>query len=489
MKKIIERLSRIKFGTKIRGKRLLIGLMATALMIGLPVITQATPGAKVLITDNPGHKVIEVDPLTNTVVWEYGDGSTATLHYPNEAIPLTNGNILIADTYNGRVIEVKSDTKTIEWQYTAGLERPVDVKKCTDYSNFPPTSTLLITDFGVNKVMEVTYPDGVSIWEVSASSLGLMPGPQLLWEAEKRPGMGTPTYLMTARGAYGYSSKVMEVQRTGSSSGVVTWEYTDLNDPRDTNWTPCGNVLISDTDSGQVIEIKPSFPTGGTVVWSYGPEIYFGETGTFTPYEAMRIENGNTLITGAYYGVDDNRNGKYPPSLLTRIKEVTPTGGMPWIYDSVGTATFVDIDEKGIINIAKIEYQDMNSKAMPKVFAGVVVPIFQPVITQVGTPTIVATKTVTPTGAQKPGTILTYKIELTNIGNGTATSVVVTDQIPHGTRYEDDSDTPESWEFSSDGGATWDGNESNLITHIRWSFDHLAPDHTATLQFKVVIQP
>lgn len=92
-------------------KRLLIGLMAIVLMIGLPMISQATPGAKLVITDNPRHKVIEVEPTTNSIMWEYG--GTPTLIYPNEAIPLTNGNILIADTYNERIIEVRTSDNTI----------------------------------------------------------------------------------------------------------------------------------------------------------------------------------------------------------------------------------------------------------------------------------------------------------------------------------------------------------------------------------------
>jgi len=496
-------------------KRLLIGLLATAMMIGLPVITQATPGAKVLITDNPNHKVIEIDPKTGDVVWEYGNGTpgsgTNQLNYPNEAIPLTNGNILIADTYNGRIIEVTSDTKQIVWQYTAEYTttfRPVDVKRCIDYTTGIPRDTLLITDFGANKVIEVTYPGGVVVWELQAGGTG----DYLLWEAEKRPGMGTPTYLITSRTQTGHGGNcVIEVQRTGTTTWTwnITWRYDGLTDPRDANWTPCGNVLITDpeVEGRRVIEVEPTYPTGGNIVWQYGPSGYI-------PFEAMPIETGNILMAGIApprpwdpTTWDDNKDGKYPPTTTaynyTDVREVSKVGTgnttYRWGWMRYGTGTpygtgsasaFVDVEEKGIINIAKIEYMDMYENEMPKVFAGVVVPIYQPEVTWVGTPTIVATKTVSPEGSQKPGATLTYTIELTNTGVGTATAVVVTDRVPDGTKYVFDSDSPEANLFSHDGGANWDNSETTEpITHLRWNLGDMLPGETRTLQFSVVIQP
>lgn len=460
-------------------------------MIGLPMITQAMPGAKVLITDNPNHKVIEVDPTTNNVVWEYG--GSPTLRYPNEAIPLTNGNILIADTYNGRIIEVTSDTKQIVGSYSTGLIRPVDVKRCVDYTTGTPRDTLLITDFAVggSKVLEVTYPGGALVWELLAMSIGGT-GDYLFWEAEKRPGNGTPTYLITCRSWMGKDS-VIEVQQ--DVYPMVTWRYgydpgsptqgSSLNDPRDANWTPCGNVLITDTDNQQVIEVQPTPPFGGNIVWGVGSL-------NGHPYESIRIENGNTLVVEAYG--DDNKDGIYVGT-PSAIWEFRPDMTYDWWY--FGTQNiFVDIEAKGIINIAKIEYMDMNEKVMPKVFAGVVVPIFQPEIVWVGTPTIVATKTVTPRGAQRPGTILTYTIELRNTGNGTATAVMVTDQVPDGTRYDVTtkgiyfgSDNPEANKFSNDGGVSWEASENEFITHLRWLLGNLAPNESRTLEFSVVIQP
>ncbi len=464
----------------------LIGMMTIGLMIGLPAISQAIPGTRVLITDNPNHKVIEVDPVTNNVVWEYG--GPGILNYPNEAIPLTNGNILIADTYNGRVIEVAATPTVTVWTYSTGLSRPVDIKMCTNYTGGTPTSTLLITDFGTNKVIEVTYPGGEIVREILGSYFGGS-NYYVFWEAEKQPGMGTPTYLLTCRSNYGRDS-VLKVS-SSTTTFIVTWRYgydpnnptqlSSLNDPRDANWTPCGNVLITDTDNKRVIEVQPLGSVGGLVVWGKQLSKY--------PYEAIRIENGSTLVAAG--SGDDNKDGKYvgTASVSPVIWEFRPDLICEWQYTS-GTSTFVDIEEKGIINIAKIEYKDVDGNKMPKVFAGVVVPIFQPTVSWVGSPTIVAIKTVSPQGPQKPLTTLTYTIELRNTGNGTATAVVVTDQVPDGTKYVFDSDAPEADEFSHDGRASWDNAETvSPITHLRWNLGVLGPNETRTLTFSVVIQP
>jgi uncharacterized repeat protein (TIGR01451 family) len=225
----------------------------------------------------------------------------------------------------------------------------------------------------------------------------------------------------------------------------------------------------------------------GTVVWQWGP-VY--PDGTFTPYEATRIENGNTLVVGARHATDDNMDGIYPDTVPTEVVEVAPGFTVYWSYLTSETHMFVDVEEKGIINIAKIEYEDVNKNKMPKVFAGVVVPIYQPVI--IGTPTIIATKTVTPTGPQEPGTTLTYAITVTNIGDAPAKNIKIIDQVPPGTVYVFDSATklssPDNTEYSHDGGMNYDTSQAHPVTHIRWTIDHLDAGEIRTVQFSVVIK-
>jgi trimeric autotransporter adhesin len=55
--------------------------------------------------------------------------------------------------------------------------------------------------------------------------------------------------------------------------------------------------------------------------------------------------------------------------------------------------------------------------------------------TTVTAPVLTISKTVSPEGSQPPGTVLTYTITVTNIGTGTATSIVIADTVPEYTTY------------------------------------------------------
>jgi WD40 repeat protein len=95
--------------------------------------------------------VVEFDPKTGRVVWEYyvtsGDGE---LNHPSFATQLPNGNILLNDDANDRVLVIDRATKAIVWQYgqtgVAGtapglLNWPdgVDVDMWRDWLRFLPT--------------------------------------------------------------------------------------------------------------------------------------------------------------------------------------------------------------------------------------------------------------------------------------------------------------------------------------------------------------
>lgn len=112
-------------------------------------------------------------------------------------------------------------------------------------------------------------------------------------------------------------------------------------------------------------------------------------------------------------------------------------------------------------------------------------------------PLIVATKTVSPEGPQQIGATLTYTIVCTNIGAGTATEVMVTDQVPNGTKlvigsmvFDKTPPSDSSIMVSHDGGRSYD-NSYNIepITHGRWEILAILPGEAVTMGFKVVIQP
>ena len=121
-------------------------------------------------------------------------------------------------------------------------------------------------------------------------------------------------------------------------------------------------------------------------------------------------------------------------------------------------------------------------------------------------------KFVTPTGIQPPGTDLTYKIILSNIGTGAAQLLIISDPIPPNTDFKIGSEfiNPATTgvtfivEFSNDGGTTWaytpvsagggasSGYDRN-VTNIRWrasvgNLSPTAPNNVADIGFTSKIQ-
>lgn len=465
----------------LKGTKWLIGLVMLGLLIctSTAQFASATPTTTILITDRNKHCVIEVDADHN-IIWQYGqrgiNGSGPNqLYHPEEAVRLTNGNTLIADALNFRVIEV-TPAKNIVWEYKGpgGPFSPNDVKKL-------PNGNVLITDHGTDRVLEI-QPIGTSsgtiVWRCGTGTNIPLKYPI---EAEKRPGTPTPYYLITDFGNH----CVIEVQAQGASGGTIVWQYGEtgvygngtnqLSSPWDAQRLVCGNILIADRGNERVIEVKPTGTSGGTIVWECSSKPGL----KILPFEAIRMSNWNTLI-GVDGRVIEVRTNDYP--------NFSPES-IVWQHTGIGYP--LDIEEVGIVNIAKAEYQDFAGKDMPRKFAGVVIPLLMPIIE--GPPDIHLTKEVSPTGTQTIGATLTYTIKYENTGTGTAYNVKITDMVPDGTEYIVNSavvkDGPSATiEYSHDGGLNFDDSQSAPVTHVRWSIPEVGPGESGTLEFKVQIK-
>lgn len=472
-----------------------ICLVIVGLLMCTSRFTFATPTTNLLVTDMSNHRVIEVDPITHNVVWQYGltgnPGSGPNqLNNPWEAVRLTDGNTLIADYSNQRVLEVRpTDTSggTILWEYTepGGNFYPKDVKKL-------PNGNVLITDTGNDRVLEVTpvYPNtAIIVWKSSSMPQEGIPLKEP-WEAEKR---GTDTYLITDYGNH----RVIEVQATGPSGGNIIWQYgltgsygfrpNELNYPTDANRLICNTILISDWRNQRVIEVQPTGTFGGTIVWECSPATGLTLNG---PREAIRMSNWNTLIVDSNaHRVIEVKTGDYPNFA---------TASIVWQQGQTGVAgsgtnqlySPVDVEELGIVNIAKAKYQDFTYKDMPRKFAGIVVPFLPPVA---NLPEIKLNKSVSPTEPVSIGAILTYTIYYSNVGSGTATNVEITDMIPDGTEYVIGTSKvvsgPAATKFySHNGGLNFDNSQSTPVTHVKWSIFSVAPYESGALEFKVVVK-
>jgi outer membrane protein assembly factor BamB len=87
------------------------------------------PNGNLLIFDNGTHRrdhpatfsrVIEVDPRTSAIVWEYTDPSLFEFFSPyiSGAQRLANGNTLVCEGCHGRIFEVTRDREVV-WEYVS----------------------------------------------------------------------------------------------------------------------------------------------------------------------------------------------------------------------------------------------------------------------------------------------------------------------------------------------------------------------------------
>jgi len=80
------------------------------------------PNGNLLVFDNQGHagqsKVVEIDPFTQEVVWEFADSPTTPFYSETcgTGQRLENGNTLITESDNGRAFEVTADG-TVVWEF------------------------------------------------------------------------------------------------------------------------------------------------------------------------------------------------------------------------------------------------------------------------------------------------------------------------------------------------------------------------------------
>jgi outer membrane protein assembly factor BamB len=80
------------------------------------------PGGNVLIFDNglgrDWSRVVEVDPRTDEIVWEYRDPDPTSFYSKTRGSNqrLSNGNTLIGDSDSGRVLEVTPEGEKV-WEF------------------------------------------------------------------------------------------------------------------------------------------------------------------------------------------------------------------------------------------------------------------------------------------------------------------------------------------------------------------------------------
>lgn len=230
-------------------------------------------------------KVIEMNPETREVVWNYSwHDEYITHHEVHDVDRLDNGETAIVDMGNDRAFTV-NQSGNITWEWHAenhvgegtefreqygGPENPGGEKDWThmndidklDNGNFQLSlrnfDTVIEVDPKTNDIANVVgEPGNHSILHRQHNPYKLRGGTVLVADSE--------------------NDRVVELNAT---TNEIVWEYGGrslLHWPRDADRLPNGNTLIVDTFNNRVVEINPA----GEVVWSY--------EGVQMPYTADRL--------------------------------------------------------------------------------------------------------------------------------------------------------------------------------------------------------
>jgi len=197
-----------------------------------------TPDGRVLLSDTDRHRIIEIDPASSQIVWQFGETDQPGLgdkglNRPRFAQVLPNGHLLITDQNNRRVFELRRNFQIV-WVYE-GLENLTAPYHAERLEN----GHTLITDWGAHVVFEVN------------------PAGEILWSYGERKSPGQDNHRL----AY----------------------------PEHASRLDNGHTLITDTRNDRILEVSAA----GEIVWELDGRdaIKFG-----SPTYSRRLKNGHTLV-------------------------------------------------------------------------------------------------------------------------------------------------------------------------------------------------
>jgi hypothetical protein len=257
-----------------------------------------TPG-NLLISDQFNNRIIEVNPLTNQIVWSFGSGNGSLCNPgpgaivgPNDAQRLAGGLTLIAGSgipagspapacADNRVIIVNQQG-AITWQYgQAGINGSgPDLLNVPVFATQLPNKDIMIVDQGNNRVIEVNYTTKQIDWSYGSTS-----GPGMLNSPNAVQLLSNGDILIADQG----NNRVIEVNH----SGDIVWQFDQgLNTVAFASRLPNNDTLIVDSGHSRIVEISSQ----NNVVWQYFTNESQGSNPSPSPSYALRLANGDTVI-------------------------------------------------------------------------------------------------------------------------------------------------------------------------------------------------
>ena len=217
------------------------------------------------------------------------------------------GNLIIVDQYNNRIIEMEPNTRTIVWEYTGSVSKtgtnllvgPRDAERFRGRT--------LIVAGGLPAGVNSNYPSGFvddRVFEIDRKG-------KIKWQYGQTgvSGAGDNELNNPVSAVYAPRNsvliadqgnhRVLHLRRKGKRT-EITWQYgtsgvsgsgtNQLDSPSSIQRLGSGNYLIADTGNDRVIEVTRKFE----LVWQYGSP---GDTNTLNaPTYACRLRKDNILI-------------------------------------------------------------------------------------------------------------------------------------------------------------------------------------------------
>lgn len=240
------------------------------------------PNGHVLFQDTWTH-LVEVDPQTGTVVWEYeaakADGNVGKRIEVHAFQRLEDGQTMVAESGRSRIVELGADNQ-VTHQFPLSVVRP-DAHRDTRLVRKLSSGTYLVCHEGEGLVREYSG-DGRTVWEYKVPLFGKQPAPGHGVEA-----FGNQCFSAvrlengnTLIGA-GNGHSVLEV----SPKGEIVWSIHQNDLPGiQLAWVtslqvlPSGNILINNCHAGesnpQLIEVNRD----KQVVWTFRDFERFGDS-------------------------------------------------------------------------------------------------------------------------------------------------------------------------------------------------------------------
>jgi hypothetical protein len=264
-------------------------LVAAALALCTPAIAQRhfhkshfNDEGNVLIADQFNNRVIEADSQGN-IVWSFGLGP--------------------ADFSPASIIGVNDAERIDDFTLMAGTGTPggqPEAPNCTNPSGCPDNRVILVDE------------EGNIVWQYGQFGV-IGSGFNELNTPVQATFLPNSDVLITDQA----NERVIEVDPNLN----IVWQYgttgvagngsNQLNNPNCALLLQNGNVLICDENNNRALEVTPTPPLGGTIVWQYGS----GNPNKNHPVSgvafASRLDNGDTLITDSNHNrvieIDQNK--------------------------------------------------------------------------------------------------------------------------------------------------------------------------------------